>query len=196
MIFKNSYLSYLHSSPNNGDQTSANSGSLQRENGHRWFVIYTKPSAEDMARDTLEERDIPVFLPKIREFHFSSKGRREKIKPLFPNYLFARMAYPDDYYKVIWAKGVRRIVGNGAEPLPLDDSIVDFFMKQTEQKGFIQPTLQLKMGDRVRVRNGLLEGLIGIVDGSLDEKGRIRVLMNFVTEGTRIEVPCSSLERY
>jgi len=173
------------------------------EDPKQWYVIYTKPSviytkpsAEDMARDHLNQKDIHVFLPKIRECHYSSKGIVAKIKPLFPNYLFARMAYPDDYYTVIWAKGVRRIVGNGREPIPLDDSVVDFFKRQTEEKGFIQPSPRLKIGDPVRVKNGALAGLIGIIDGSIDEKGRIKVLMDFLKEGTRVEIPCSFLERY
>ena len=143
---------------------------------------------------SLQTRD--VFLPKIRESRYSSKGQEVKIKPLFPNYLFAHMAYPDDYYAVIWAKGVRRIVGDGTEPIPLDDTVVDFFKKQTEEKGFMQPSSRLKTGDTVRVRNGALEGIIGIIDGSIDEKGRIKVLMDFLKESARIEIPYSSLERY
>jgi len=162
----------------------------------KWYVIYTKPSAEDVAKDHLEQKNIHIFLPKIREYRYSSKGKEAKIKPLFPNYLFAHMVYPDDYYTVIWAKGVKRIVGNGTEPTPLDDSIVDFFKGQTEEKGFIRPSVRLKVGDMVRVRNGALEGLIGIIDGSMDEKGRIKVLMNFLKEGARIEIPYSYLERY
>ena len=165
-------------------------------NPQKWYVVYTKPSAEDVARDNLEEKNIHVFLPKIREYRYSSRGKEAKIKPLFPNYLFAHMAYPDDYYSVIWAKGVRRIVGNGTQPIPLDDSIVDFFKRQTEEKGFIKPSLKLKIGDTVRVKNGALEGLIGIIDGSIDEKGRIKVLMDFLKEGARIEIPYSYLERY
>jgi transcriptional antiterminator NusG len=118
------------------------------------------------------------------------------IRPLFPNYLFAHMAYPNDYYTVIWAKGVKRIVGNGTEPIPLDDSVVDFFRKQSEEKGFILPSTRLKVGDTVRVGNGPLAGLIGIIDGSIDEKGRIKVLMDFLKEGTRVEIPYSLLERH
>ncbi|NIO19209.1 MAG: hypothetical protein GTN76_00260 [Candidatus Aenigmarchaeota archaeon] len=166
------------------------------ENFQKWYVIYTKPSSEEIARYHLERKSIHVFLPKIREWHHSSKGKVAKIKPLFPSYLFARMFYPEDYYTVIWAKGVRRIVGNGGEPIPLDDSVVDFFKRQSEEKGFIQPSPQLKIGDTIRVRNGPLEGLIGIIDGSIDEKGRIKVLMDFLKEGARLEIPYSFLERY
>ncbi len=166
------------------------------KNPQKWYVIYTKPCSEDIARDHLERKDVQVFLPKIRECRYSSKGEETKIKPLFPNYLFAHMAYPDDYYAVIWAKGVRRIVGDGTEPIPLDDSIVDFLKSRSEETGFIQPSPQLKIGDAVRVRNGPLEGLIGVIDGSIDEKGRIKVLMDFLKEGTRVEIPFSYLERH
>jgi transcription elongation factor/antiterminator RfaH len=170
---------------------------FHRAEGHqKWYVVYTKPSAEDVAKDHLEQKNIHVFLPKIREYRYSSKGKEAKVKPLFPNYLFAHMVYPDDYYAVIWAKGVKRIVGNGAEPTPLDDSVVDFFRAQTRERGFIRPSPKLKIGDTVRVRNGALEGLIGIIDGSMDEKGRIKVLMDFLKEGARIEIPFSYLERY
>ncbi|NIO20579.1 MAG: hypothetical protein GTN76_07540 [Candidatus Aenigmarchaeota archaeon] len=164
-------------------------------NLRRWYVVYTKPRSEDIAEEHLERKDIHVFLPKIRECRYSSKGEETKIKPLFPSYLFAHMAYPDDYYTVIWAKGVKRIVGDGTEPIPLDDSVVDFFQKHSEEKGFIQPSPRLKIGDTVRVRNGPLEGLIGIIDGSIDEKGRIKVLMDFLKEGTRVEIPFSFLEK-
>jgi transcription antitermination factor NusG len=166
------------------------------ENPPKWYVVYTKPSSEDVAKDHLERNDIPVFLPRIREYRYSSKGREARIKPLFPNYLFAHMAYPDDYYAVIWAKGVRRIVGNGPEPIPLDDSVVDFFKRQTEEKGFIKPSPRLKIGDAIRVRNGPLVGLFGVIDGSIDEKGRIKVLMDFLKEGARVEIPCSYLEMH
>ena len=165
------------------------------KNPTRWYVIYTKPSSEEKARDDLERRDIPAFLPKIRECHYTTRKKQAKIKPLFPNYLFAHMAYPDDYYAVIWAKGVKKIVGNGTEPIPLDDSIVEFLRSQSGEKGFVQPSPRLKIGDAIRIRNGPLEGLIGIIDGTIDEKGRIKVLLDFLKEGARVELPWSFLER-
>ncbi len=167
----------------------------QEEDSHRWYVVYTKPWAEDVAKNYLERKNIHIFLPKIREYHYSSRGEEAKIKPLFPNYLFARMAYPEDYHSVIWTKGVRRVVGNGSGPIPLDDSIVDFLRRQSEEKEFIWPSPHLRIGDMIRVKNGPLEGLIGIIDGTIDEKGRVDVLMDFLKEGARVEIPCSFLQR-
>ena len=87
----------------------------------------------DISLAHLKNQDLDAFYPKIRVQRVIRGRKQWVLRPMFPNYLFAHMAYPDDYYKVIWAKGVRRIVGNGAEPLPLDDAIVDFFKQQTEE---------------------------------------------------------------
>jgi transcriptional antiterminator RfaH len=118
-----------------------------------------------------------------------------RIAPLFPGYLFAKIAFPDDYYRVIWTQGVKRFVGNGEGPLPLDDSVVDLLLRKTEERGFIRPSQGFNLRDRVRVKRGPFEGLLGIVNGSLDKRGRIKVLMSLLREGTEVELPVCLLEK-
>lgn len=162
----------------------------------QWFVIYTKPHSEDVAREHLEKKDISVFFPKIREVRFRKYKLQESIQPLFPNYLFARFTIPDEYYDVKWARGVKRIVGSGDTPIPLDDSIVIFLKGQVNEKALIQPRPNLKEGDRVRVRQGSLEGLWGVVYGEIDSKGRVKILMDILHSGAKVELPYSYVERY
>ncbi len=167
----------------------------QKENRPEWYVVYTKPGAENIAKDQLEKKNVQVFLPKVSERDYFAEREEVKTKPLFPNYLFAKLAFPNDYYKVIWAKGVKKIIGNGEAPVPLDESVVDFFVKQSNDNGVIQLSTRLRIRDQVMVKNGPFEGLVGIVDGSLDRNGRIRVLMDFLKEGVRIEIPHTAVER-
>ena len=162
----------------------------------RWYVIYTKPHSEDLARKQLEKKSISVFLPKIREVRFRSYKLQERIQPLFPNYLFARFVIPDEYFAVKWARGVRRIVGSGEMPIPVDDSIVIFLKGHANEKGVIQPRPNLKNGDKVRVRQGPLEGLFGIVHGTINAKGRVKILMSILNSWTKVELPYSYLARY
>jgi transcriptional antiterminator RfaH len=161
----------------------------------RWYVVYTKPSSEKVARDSLARKGIDVFLPKIEERDSAFSGGVVRIAPLFPGYLFARISVQDDYYKVIWARGVKRLVGNGEGPLPLDDSVVDLLMRKTGERGIIRPSQGFNLRDRVRVRSGPFEGLLGIVNGSLDKRERIKVLMSLLQEGTEVELPCCLLEK-
>ena len=160
-----------------------------------WYVVYTKPHSEEVAQEQLNKKDIFVFLPKIREVRFRNQRLQERIQPLFPNYIFARFTIPDEYYNVKWAKGVRRIVGGGELPTPLDDSVVVFLRKQVNEEGIIQRRPSVKEGDKVRVREGPLEGLMGIVRGGLDAKGRVKVLMDILHAGAKIEIPYVYVER-
>ncbi len=160
-----------------------------------WYVIYTKPNAEEVAGEHLERKDLPVFSPKIKEYYYSGKEEKVRIMPLFPNYLFVRIVFPEDYYKVMWAKGVRRIVGNGGKPIPLDISIVEFFQKQCGEDGIMHPPSRFNHLDKVRVKIGPMEGMTGIIDSSLDSRGRVKVLMKFLKEGVRAEMQHSLLER-
>lgn len=165
------------------------------QSARRWYVIYTKPRAENMAREQLETKDVPVFLPKIRHVRFQKQVMKESIQPLFPSYLFARFTIPDEYYRVKWARGVKRIVGNGSVPIPLDDSIVVFLMEKANENGLIQPKFTLKDGDQVRVRQGPLQGLWGVVQGRVDAKGRVRILMDILRSGAKVELPYPFVER-
>jgi len=173
------------------------SNALNRTNGSRhWYVLYTKPHSEAIAQEQLERKEIPVFLPRIREVRFRNHKLHESIQPLFPNYLFARFTIPDEYYDVKWARGVKRIVGSGEIPIPLDDSIVVFLRAQTNEKGHIQPQSKLKDGDKVRINQGPFAGLWGVVRGSVDAKGRVKILMDILSAGARIELPYSYVEKH
>ncbi len=149
-----------------------------------------------MAREQLEKKAFSVFLPKIREVRFRRHKLQERVQPLFPSYIFARFTIPDDYYHVKWARGVKRIVGSGDIPLPLDDSVVIFLRGQANGEGLIEPQPDLKDGDRVRVKQGPLEGLWGVVQGEVDARGRVRVLMDILHAGARIKLPYSFVEQF
>jgi transcriptional antiterminator RfaH len=127
---------------------------------------------------------------------FRKHRLQECTKPLFPSYLFARFAFPDDYYDVKWARGVKRIVGSGDHPIPIEDSIVVFLREQGNKRGVIHPKPDLKDGDRVKVKEGALEGLWGIVRGEIDARGRVRVLMEILHSGAKVELPYSHVEKY
>ena len=161
-----------------------------------WYVIYTKPHSEDQAQRELQKKGIFVFLPKISEFRFRKGKLRQQTEPLFPNYLFAKFTIHDSYYDVKWARGVKRIVGNGDMPIPLDDSIVIYIRQQVDKGGLGRPKSSLKVGDRVRVKQGPLEGLCGVVQGQIDSKTRVKILMDALHAGARVELPYSHVKRY
>ncbi|MEW6443882.1 MAG: transcription termination/antitermination NusG family protein [bacterium] len=158
-------------------------------------MVYTKPISEEVARRNLESREIEVFLPKIEEPAGAFARAGFRIVPMFAGYLFARLRIPEDFYTVIWARGVKRIISNADGPLPLDDGVVDFLKERTGAKGYIRPDYRLDLCDRVRVKKGPFEGLLGVVQGSIDKHGRIRVLMDLLGRRAEVQLPSWQVEK-
>ena len=161
----------------------------------RWYVVYTKPNSEELARRSLERKDIEVFLPKIEETVGAAAKDSARIVPMFPGYLFARLCIPEAFHAVVWARGVKRILGSADGPLPLDDAVVDFLKERAGAKGYIRPDLRLNLHDRVRVKKGPFAGLLGVIQGSIDKHGRTRVLMDLLGNRARVQLPCWLLEK-
>jgi len=159
----------------------------------RWYVIGAKARREQFAQEQLARRGVVTFLPRIVEppgIH-----GRSVIAPLFPGYLFVQIDIEDQYFDVVWTPGVRKFIGFGTLPSPLDDTVVEFLQARTGQEGILRVMPIFRAGERVRITHGPLEGLVGIIECPGSGRGRVRVLMELLRRQTRVEVPQQMIER-
>jgi transcriptional antiterminator RfaH len=157
-----------------------------------WYVVRSKPRREEYAQDQLRRRGILTFLPRILE---PVRFRIEPaVGPLFPGYLFAHLSLGSQFTRVIWTPGVRNLVAFGDEPTPVDPAVIAFIQQRCGSEGIVQALPTFNHGDCVRVKTGPLEGLIGIVDGSVSAQRRVQVLMELLRRRTRVSVPVEMLE--
>ncbi len=159
----------------------------------RWYVIGAKARREQFAQGQLARRGVVTFLPRIVEPP-GEKGR-SVIAPLFPGYLFVHIDIEDQYFDVVWTPGVRKFIGFGALPNPLDDTVVEFLQARTGQEGILRLMPIFRPGELVRITHGPLEGLVGIIESPGSARGRVRVLMELLRRQTRVEVPQQMIER-
>src|SRR3972149_4414313 len=90
-----------------------------------WYVVQTKPANEYRVETNLVKQKIEVFLPKYESYQYAVVGESvRKIRPLFPNYLFARLDLDTHYYKVKWTRGVSKILGNATNPVPVSEKVI------------------------------------------------------------------------
>src|SRR5881397_3654929 len=155
----------------------------------RWYVVRSKARKEDCAVQQLERRGVRVFLPRIREW------ARDEVAPLFPGYLFVHIALLEQYYHVVWTPGVRSFVAFGLTPTPVQDSVISFIAASAGEGGVIRPLSRFKTGDRVQIRSGPLSGLIAVVQRPCSQRGRVRVLLDFLRQGATVEVPVGVVDR-
>ena len=156
-----------------------------------WYVVSAKMRREKFAALELARRGVEIFFPRLALSH-----RRDiVVRPLFPGYLFAHLRLPDDAKRVVWAPGVRRLVAfEGAAP-PLPDDAIEFLRARGGPDGVIVARPRpLPSGHRVRVTDGPLAGLVGIIENPPDARGRVQVLMEILRRQTRVSVDAAWLE--
>ncbi len=158
----------------------------------QWFVVRTKPRREDYAQGQLARRGVDTFMPRILEH--SREGTAPLIGPLFPGYVFVWIRLASQYTSVIWAPGVRSFVAFGEIPSPVDDEVIEFIRERCGSEGIALAAPDFHDGDHVRVTRGPLGGLLGVVQGHVNGRRRVQVLMELLKRRTQVTVPVDLLE--
>ncbi len=84
------------------------------------YVLQIKNGKEDKIISELEKADITAYAPKHILLERRSGIWEQRIKPIFPGYVFASLRFsPEAYYKIKSIPGVIRIAGS---PTPLSVS--------------------------------------------------------------------------
>lgn len=160
-----------------------------------WYVVQTKPRNEERAQFHLDREGIETLSPLMEAC--SSKGGRSRmtVKPLFPNYIFARFVLERDYPKVKWARGVNKVVGRGREPIPISDEVVKEIRNRIDENCVVKRAYDLNPHDTVKIKEGPLRDFIGIFDRWMSKEGRIRVLLSLIGYQTSVQLHYSQVEK-
>ena len=129
-----------------------------------WFALHTRARHEKAVENKLRERGVETFLPLVTEVHRWSDRKKTVQLPLFSSYVFARLAPSKvDRLRVLALDGVFSFVGVRGEgsPIPQDQieavrALVDGGLPWSDHPF-------LKIGQRVRIRSGALDGVEGIL---------------------------------
>jgi transcription antitermination factor NusG len=130
----------------------------------QWYAIQTRPRHEKKVTAELKEKRIDSYLPLLNQVHRWSDRRKVVQVPLFPGYVFVRAQLdPEVRVAVLRSWGALAFVGPQREPLPIQDSQIEDIRTLLLTKIALTPFPFLKIGQRVRVRGGALDGLEGIL---------------------------------
>jgi len=163
--------------------------------GLRWYVVKTKPKNEERTHNYLEHHGIKTFLPLMETFKSNTDNGIKKVKPLFPNYLFAQFDLMENYPLVKWGKGVNKILGFGKYPTPIADEVLSIIKSRADANGIVKKAYNLNKNEPVRITSGPLKDLLGIFERWLSDSGRVRILLNLIGYQPRVELHYSQVER-
>jgi transcription antitermination factor NusG len=183
----------LHTAPLRGPQHACFNAALPRSNGERnWHAVFTLPQNEKSVARHLEIREVESFLPTYETIHvWNNRQRKKVILPLFPSYLFVHIAAVERA-RVLESPGVLTIVGQGRELCPIPDAEIEF-LRSGLCRQRVEPFRELVIGQRVRIRSGIMCG----VEGTLVRKGdslRFVLTLNLINQNAAVEVDAAALE--
>lgn len=164
--------------------------SLQSSAGFEaaWYAAYTCANHERQVAKQFGNRGLEYFLPQYEAVH-KWQDRRVRLQlPLFPGYVFVRMALRDRL-RALQVTSVVRLVGFGDEPAALDSQEIETLRNGLQHCRHAQPHPYLAIGKRVRIGYGPLTGLDGIL---LRRKGKWRLVVSIELIGRAIIVDVDS----
>jgi transcription antitermination factor NusG len=167
-------------------------GLVLSSSGPLWFAAYTSANREKRVAEQLAQRSVEHFLPLYASTR-QWKDRKMRLQfPLFPGYVFVRIALPDRL-EVLNVPGVAKLVGFNGIPTPLPQEEIDALRISLASGVRVKPHLYLTVGRRVRVKAGPLAGLQGIL---VKRKNRARfvVSIELITRSMAVEIDEADLE--
>lgn len=158
-----------------------------------WFALEVKSRSENSVALHLRARGYECFLPKYKSRRKWSDRIKHVELPLFPGYLFSRVNV-EDRLPVLTTPGVIQIVGSGRTPIPIRENEIHTVQTVVDSGVASQPWPFVQIGDRVRMEQGPLLGLEGIL---LQHKGshRIVVSVSLLQRSIALEVDASWVSR-
>ncbi len=165
----------------------------------KWYVIHTYSGYENKVATTIEktvenrklhDMILEVMIPTEMVTEIKDNKREEIERKIFPGYVLIKMVMNDTSWHVVRnVRGVTSFVGPGSKPVPLTDAEVARFGVEREEIA-----LKYKVGDRVHITDGPLEGFYGIVEEIEPDKDKVRVSVSMLFGGTIVELELGQVD--
>ena len=159
-----------------------------------WYALWTHSHCEQLVRDQLAAKEFETFFPKITTWSWRAGGRHRILTPMFPSYLFVREQLTDRRYAEL--RGVRGLVcvlSSGSGRLAaVPDTEIDAVRALVHSDLQAVPHAYLHAGQRVRITDGPLADVEGILIDRQAGKGLLVLSVHLFQRSVAVEVECTS----
>ena len=147
-----------------------------------WYVIHTYSGYEDAVAKNLkqriealsmEDKIFNVIVPKEKKIKIKDGKRKIVEEKIYPGYVLVEMIVTDDsWYVVRNTPNVTGFVGAGTVPVPISAKEIGILKKRM---GVEEPQykIEFRVGDPVKIIDGLFKDFDGKVSEIDEERGKV-----------------------
>jgi transcriptional antiterminator RfaH len=161
-----------------------------------WYVVQSRPNAEDLAIRNLERQGFRPYLPRYLKLRRHARRVERVARPLFPSYLFVALDLDADRWRAVQSTvGVARLVCRGERPAPLPAGLVEGLIERADEAGLIPLPSRpaFRPGQAVRLTEGAFVDLVGLYEGMSDSE-RVTVLLDLLGRKVKITAAAHAVE--
>jgi transcriptional antiterminator NusG len=170
-----------------------------------WYAVHTYSGYEDAVSRYLKQRVeslemgdriFNIIVPKEKKIKITNGKRREIEEKIYPGYVLVDMILTDDSWYVV--RNTPRVTGfvgsDTTTPIPLSQAEVDVLMAKMGggEKKF---TVDLKIGDMVKITDGPFKDYDGKVSQVDEKSGSIKVVIAIFGRDTVMELDSLQVQK-
>jgi transcription antitermination factor NusG len=130
-----------------------------------WYAVQTRARNEKVIAERLQEQGLITFLPLVTEIRSWSDRKKKVELPLFSCYVFVKLVFGNNEarMRLYRTNGVFGIVSMRGEAIPIPEEQIEALRTVVTQKIAWSAHDFLKVGQRVRIRGGSMDGVEGVL---------------------------------
>lgn len=141
---------------------------------NKWYALQVRTRWENATAALLRAKGFPTLLPTCKTKRRWNDAYKVVETPLFPGYVFCHLDV-HNRLPVLITPGVISIVGRGKSPIAVDETEIEAIQAAIRSGIHMEAWPYLETGNRVRIKDDVLEGLEGILTNF---KGSDRVIIS------------------
>jgi transcription antitermination factor NusG len=139
-----------------------------------WYAIRTRSRHEKMVSEQLGKLGIENFLPLVKKTRQWTDRTKEVEMPVFSGYSFVRMVFSSPArLRVLQTHGVAGFVGFNSVGTAIPDSEIEDVRALVASTLAFEEHPYLRVGQRVRIKGGSLDGVEGILSARDEDKSLV-----------------------
>jgi transcription antitermination factor NusG len=158
-----------------------------------WYALSLRSRYEKKSYELLCEKGVDAYLPLIEEVHVWSDRKKKVLEPLFRGYMFVRTDLRNRV-EILLTDGVVRFVSIGNHLTAIPENQMEWVRLASREPSKVRREPYLTMGERVRVKEGPLQGVEGVIV-RVKASCRIVLAVGCVAQAFSVDVAPEAVEK-